>query len=371
MIPVQLQTMKHNKYSHLKIFGFPDKIRSFQAGKVTAPLYVRIKPTNRCSHACHWCVYSDGHTRPKDRPEEHLLSHMHETMLERDVMPFEKAIELIDDLAGMGTKAVTFSGGGEPLMHPRIVEIMDHALDEDIDLSIITNGQSLSGAREVVLYRAKWVRISIDYTSAAQMAKSRNVPEAFFGKVMDNIFHFALNKKPECDLGVNFIVTRENHLSLVPFAKELKKIGVENIRFSPVYLEGFNEYHLPIKEAVEVQLSALQGICDDRFTINSFYDIDSASKKPSRPFSRCLYMQTVPVVGADLGVYACHNTAYSKHGLIGSIRDQSFRDLWFSEAAAKIFAEFNPSAVCNHECANHSKVELFNQLADASTDNFV
>lgn len=364
--------MIHNKYSHLKIFGFPEKIAAFQAGRITAPIYVRIKPTNRCSHACHWCVYSDGHTRPKDRPELHLQSGMHEAMKERDVMLREKALELIDDLADMGVKAVTFSGGGEPLLHPNITEIMERTHEAGMDLSIITNGQALTGERATMLGFGKWVRISMDYTNAEQMAASRNVPgEKSFNQVMDNIQHFAINKIPDCDLGVNFIVTRENHADLIPFAGTLKSVGVENIRFSPVYLQGFREYHEPIKAAVEKQLQYLQKFCTPKFTINSFYDIESPSKQPVRPFTRCLYMQTVPVVGADLNVYACHNTAYSEHGKIGSIAHRSFRDLWFSPEAKAVFDGLNPSAVCNHECANHSKVELFNQLANASSDNFV
>lgn len=363
--------MKHNKYSTLKIFGFPEKIRSFREGRLSAPIYVRIKPINRCMHACHWCVYSDGHTRPKDRPELHLQSGMHETMKEADSISLGKVHEILGSLSSMGTKAITFSGGGEPLMHPQIVGMMMQTLDYDLDLSIITNGQALSGVRAEVLAHAQWVRVSMDYANADQMAASRNVPERFFQEVIDNLEAFACLKDPGCDLGVNFIVTRENHKDLVPIAHELKRVGVENIRFSPVYLAGFQAYHLPIHHAVEQQLRDLQSICDDRFTINSFYDIASPSKLPTRPFHRCLYLQTVPVVGADLNVYACHNTAYSEHGLLGSIRDQSFEDFWFSPEAWERMQALDPSKVCNHECANHAKVELFNQLAEASSDNFV
>jgi MoaA/NifB/PqqE/SkfB family radical SAM enzyme len=364
--------MKHNKYSHLKIFQFPKKIRSFQYGLITAPLYVRIKPTNRCSHACHWCVYSDGTTRPKDRLEEHLQSHMHETMAERDQMPFKKAVELILDLAKMGVKAVTFSGGGEPLIYPGIEYIISHATARGLDVSIITNGQSLVGAKAYALRAARWVRVSMDYSDADQMVASRNVPARFFEEVIENMRTFAKYKKRSCDLGVNFIVTRENHTSLIEAASLLKSIGVENVRFSPVYLEAFREYHAPIAKAVNYQLAEIgASIVDEGFTVNSFYELDSPSKIPHRPFHRCLYMQTVPVVGADLNVYACHNTAYSKHGLIGSIRDRTFSELWFSEEAKKAFGDLDPSKVCNHECANHAKVELFNQLADASSDNFV
>ena len=138
-----------------QIFSFPDKIASFRDDIITAPIYVRIKPTNICNHACRFCVYSDGTTRPKDRPDLHLQAGMHTSMNERDVMPRDKALELIEDLSNIGTKAVTFSGGGEPLLHKDIVEIMTKTLSSGLDLSIITNGQLLAGER-----RKYWARQS-------------------------------------------------------------------------------------------------------------------------------------------------------------------------------------------------------------------
>ena len=134
--------MKQNKYSDFKIFSFPEKVESFRTGNITAPIYVRIKPINICQHACRFCTYSDGSTRKKDRPDLHLQSGMHTAMNERDTMPKEKALQLMDDLGAIGTKAITFSGGGEPLLHRDISVIMGRAIDVGLDLSIITNGQS-------------------------------------------------------------------------------------------------------------------------------------------------------------------------------------------------------------------------------------
>jgi dTDP-4-dehydrorhamnose reductase len=37
-------------------------------------------------------------------------------------------------------------------------------------------------------------------------------------------------------------------------------------------------------------------------------------------------MQTVPVIGADLKVYACHNKAYDHTGEIGSLKDKNFNN---------------------------------------------
>lgn len=363
--------MKQNKYSDYKIFAFPEKVQSFREGKVTAPLYVRIKPINRCNHACHWCVYSDGTLRPKDRPDKHLKAGMHETMKEQDIMPTEAAIGLIDDLADIGVKAVTFSGGGEPLLHKDIASIMSRTIDNKIALSIITNGQLLNNDRADILGHAKWVRVSMDYTSAQQMVNSRNVPERFFTGVLKNLEIFSKNKQKSCDIGINFIITRDNYEGIVPFAKQLKDCGVENVRFSPVYVTNFKQYHEPIASRVIEQLAECQSFCDENFSINTTYDLDSPSKSAVRPFNRCLYAQTTCVVGADLNIYACHNTAYSKHGLIASIKDRKFSDAWFSEEVKEWHDKFRPCNVCHHECANHNKVALYEKLATDSYDAFV
>ena len=82
-------------------------------------------------------------------------------------------------------------------------------------------------------------------------------------------------------------------------------------------------------------------------------------------------MQTVPVIGADQNVYACHNKAYDNTGLMGSIKDQSFKQMWFSDATKKYMETFNARQKCMHECSNDRKNIIINQVLDASTDNFV
>ena len=109
-----------NKYSDKKIVWFPEKLQSFVDGEITAPLYVRVKPLNRCNHKCFWCVYHE--------PD---LSQMHNDMRVKDMIPMDKMYEILDDFVDMGVKAVTYSGGGEPLMHPNTAEYLQAALDRD------------------------------------------------------------------------------------------------------------------------------------------------------------------------------------------------------------------------------------------------
>jgi MoaA/NifB/PqqE/SkfB family radical SAM enzyme len=386
------QGLRNNIYSDLKIVEFPAKLASFREGKITAPIYVRVKPINKCNHACRWCVYKadrrpDAVQSPNSKVQsamEVMASDMHLDMVEQDVMPRAKMIEVLDDFQTMGVKAVTYSGGGEPLLHANSVEFMEHTLKCGIDLSIITNGQLLSGDRAAALAYAKWVRVSMDYTTGAQMARTRVVPERLFDQVLENLQTFARLKRPGCDLGVNFIVHRDNcgasrdgevlcpsNKPLVAFAERLKDLGVENVRFSPMYVPGFVEYHAPIREWVEKQLKECQNFTGPTFSVNTTYDLHNPAHSPERGYTRCFFMQTVPVVGADQNVYACHNKAFDKKGLIGSIREQRFAELWFSEAARAVFETLNPQCDCRHQCANDSKNRHIMNLVNAARDNFV
>lgn len=375
--------MRNNHYSDLKIAQHPDKLQSFVDGVITAPLYVRVKPINLCNHACSWCIYKSDRKADLRKPEhmDSVPTSMHTDMKEADVIPTRKMIEVLDDFRDMGVKAITFSGGGEPLLHKDIVLFMARCLQNGIDLSIITNGQLLSGAKAQILAHAKWVRVSMDYTNAAQMARSRVVPERMFDEVMKNLQAFAQIKNADCDLAVNYIVHRENCDGLTEFAVRLfQECGVENIRFSPMYCDDFVAYHEPIREKVEAQLRAIsEWLNEPKYTyrrargwsVNTTYNLTSPAHSPERAYSRCYFMQTVPVVGADQKVYACHNKAYDATGCIGSIADKSFKDLWFSAEAKAFFEKLNPKCDCRHQCANDSKNRHIQNLITTAADHFI
>jgi MoaA/NifB/PqqE/SkfB family radical SAM enzyme len=366
--------MRNNKYSDLKIVGFPEKLESFREGRITAPVYVRVKPINRCNHDCFFCVYAQSNRKEIPNTEQgldHVVSQMHEDMNEADVMPTAKMLEVLDDFRDMGVRAITFSGGGEPLMHKDIVMFMQRTLEYGIDLSIITNGQLLRGDRATMLAHAKWVRVSVDYTTAEQMALSRRVPLRMFDDIIDNLRNFAAIKDAGCDLAVNYIIHRENYKGLVPFTRLLKEAGVNNVRFSPMWIPDFMQYHEPIKDEVNSQLREAQSLVDDDFSVNSTFDLNSNAHSPERAYTRCYFMQTVPVVGADQKVYACHNKAYDHTGCIGSIADKRFKELWFSAEAKLFFETLNPKCSCCHQCANDSKNKHIMNLLGTSYDNFV
>ena len=106
------------------------------------PVLVHLIPMRRCNLACRYCNEYDGVSAPVPLPE----------MLRR-----------VDLLAGLGTSAITISGG-EPLMHPDLDAVVARIRSRGMVVTMITNGYHLSPERIERLNRAglDHLEISID-----------------------------------------------------------------------------------------------------------------------------------------------------------------------------------------------------------------
>jgi MoaA/NifB/PqqE/SkfB family radical SAM enzyme len=346
-----------NKYSDHKILWRTDKLSALLAGEVTPPVHVRLKPTNRCPHDCWYCAY---------KPE---ISGMHGNAARDQELPSEKLIEVLEDLRDMGVRAVTFSGGGEPLAHPAIAEALDNALAYGLDVGIITNADTVPEAAWDALLRVKWVRVSADYSSAEEMERSRGADAVSFARVMNNVERL-VRERPRNNVGVNYVVTRDNCMRLSAAAFHWKRAGADLIRFSPVWVRDFAEYHrdlwdLALREIAEARVV----FGDDAFEVHDSYR--STGLEERREYGRCWWQEVNPVVAADGCVYRCHNTAYTDHGLLGYLDKRRFCDVWGMTATRTAMQGFDPSGACRHQCANDAKNRLIRDTLEAWGDNFV
>jgi len=350
------------RYGGLKIVWHSDKLKSFVEDRVTAPIHVRLKPTNRCNHKCSFCSYD---------PSQGDITVRDEMFHREDEIPREKLLEILDDLKDMGVMAVTFSGGGEPLLHPNIVEALQKVKDSGVKYAIITNGQLLNEERAELLKDANWVRISTDASDAESFSQIRKVPEEWFHVLTENIRNFAKIKNPRCELGINFVVHEQNADQVYRSAGHFKSLGVNHIKITPMWIQNFMEYHKPLNEDVLKQIAkAKEDFEDENFSIYDTYKGDfSGASLSERVYPRCFVMQMNPAIGANSKVYFCHDKAYASTGVLGSIKDKSFKELWFSEEAKKIFKEFDPRQGCQHHCAGDSKNELVNSFIDCYGDD--
>ncbi|SDB60094.1 radical SAM protein [Butyrivibrio sp. INlla16] len=353
---------KATPYSNLKIFAHAEALNKIGNGERIAPIYIRIKPTNYCNHRCYYCSYADSALGLRD------------SVNKQDQIPWDKMQEIINDMGDMGVKAVTFSGGGEPLVYPHIVQAMEGMLDKKIDLSIITNGQLLKDEKAEVLTKAKWVRVSFDSANAATYARTRSIPESAFEETCENLKHFAKIKGNDCELGVNFVINHENADQVLEMAKLTKQLGVNHIKFAARVTKDLFEYHAPFKESVIEQLHKAEELNGDGFRVINKYegDFDSALVF-SRKYDKCYINRIFCVIAADSKVYFCHDKAYVASGVVGDLVDRSFKDLWFDPEVVKRYKEFDACKECNHHCVYDDRNELLNTFfsLDKKHINFI
>jgi MoaA/NifB/PqqE/SkfB family radical SAM enzyme len=337
-------------YSKLKIFNFKDKLDSLPAenNKILPPLHIRIKPTNICGHNCWYCAYrTDNLQLGKD-------------MVKADYIPKEKMMEIVDDVIDMGVNAVTFSGGGDPFYYPYLLDAVKKLSHSPVKFASLTNGARLEGElAEIFAHSATWLRVSMDGWDDDSYADYRKVKSGEFTRVMKNMEKF---KKlgGKCYLGTCLVVDKKNAEHIYDFVRRLKDIGVDSVKVSPCIVsnEGMenNNYHKSIFGLAKEQTKrAIDTLADTNFEIfDSYHELDSKFEKD---YSWCPFLQILPVIGADLNVYSCHDKAYNlKDGLIGSIRDIRFKDFWFSDKNK--FFKINPSVVCNHHCVVNANNKL-------------
>lgn len=355
--------IKATPYSNLKIFSHAEKLNAVKRGERTAPVYIRIKPTNVCNHRCYYCSYADDALALRD------------SVNQRDEIPKEKMLEIIQDLGEMGVKAVTFSGGGEPLGYPYILQTMQSVLDKGIDLSVITNGQLLCGEIAKTLINAKWVRISFDSADAKTYSKVRGIPVESFHKVCSNMEQFSKMKSKDCELGVNFVINHENADQVYQAAKLVRDLGVNHIKYTARITKALDQYHEPFKEkAIEQIHRAIDELVWEGFIIINKYEEDfEFSTVFHRVYSRCFIKELFTVIAADSKVYFCHDKAYVKSGVVGDLKSRSFKELWFSEEVQERYKYFDAEKECRHHCVYDDRNMLLNSFMSLNENhiNFI
>jgi Fe-coproporphyrin III synthase len=332
-------------YSSLKFLRFTDHIEAYRSHRVLAPVHIRIKPTNLCNHDCWYCAYKVDNLG------------LGEDMVEADSIPEDKMAEMVEDIIDMGVRAVTFSGGGEPLLYKTLPQVVERLSKGGVRVATLTNGSNLKGrmAQAFAKY-GTWVRISIDAWDDTSYSKARGVKAKAFSEVVKNMQDFSALKS-KCVLGVSFIVTPENYQHLMEACTIFKEAGVNHVKLSGVVVanEGSrnNQYHAEIMEKVSIQIAKAQSLNDENFTIiNHYHELEERFDKN---YTTCPFLQFLTVIGADCNVYSCQDKAYTKGGQLGSCKEQSFKKFWFSAQNQKRIFALDPSRECSHHCVAHGK----------------
>ncbi|MBT4769360.1 MAG: radical SAM protein [Rhodospirillaceae bacterium] len=333
-------------YSSLKPFRFPGHLEAIRERRLLAPVNIRIKPMNHCNHDCWYCAYRVSNLQ------------LGEDMDVKDQIPRDKMFEIVDDIVDMGVKAVTFSGGGEPLLYKPLPEVIEALAKGGVKIGSLTNGSNLKGkVADAFAKHATWVRVSMEGWDGPSYAKARRIGEDAFDKLIINMRDF-IARQSKCVLGVSLIIGEDNHTHVSDICALLKDVGVNHVKLVGAITSNdgaeFNDYHRKLKPRIDEEIELAKALATEGFAILDHYH--EMEERFDRPYTICPNIQFNPVIGGDCVVYTCHDKAFTKDGTLGSIKDRSFKDFWFSEENRERVYAINPQIHCPHHCADHAKI---------------
>jgi MoaA/NifB/PqqE/SkfB family radical SAM enzyme len=350
-----------NKYSMMKVFHFKDKVDSLprSVDTVLPPLHIRIKPINACNHNCGYCAYRASSLQ------------LGKDMKISDSIPKQKMLEITEDIIDMGVKAITFSGGGEPLFYPHMADVLRRFADSTVQFATLTNGALLKGeVAELFAMHGAWVRISMDGWDNASYTRYRGCPDGEYDRILSNIQSFKKFGGPSY-LGVNYVIDKENVSHIFEASRRVKEAGVDSLKISACVVDNDgaknNAYHKPFYDLAREQIDrVVSELAEPGFEVfDSYHLLDACFEKS---YSWCPFIQVLPVIGADQNVYSCHDKAYNlDEGLIGSIKDVGFKEFWM-KGKGKFF-KINPSRHCNHHCVVNSRNKMLLEYLETDREH--
>lgn len=239
---------------------------SIQRDNRLLPIHIQFLPTNKCNLKCKFCSCSE---RNKS--------------LEID---FELAKALIGKFKATGTKAVTITGGGEPLMYPRFSELLQCFHDASIKIGLVTNGLLLHKSIKENLGVVTWCRISND--------DSRN-----FTKNYQNHLKQVVTTLPSVDWAFSHVVSSKPNVDeiarIINFANcyDFTHVRLVADLFYPEYIN---------MELLAEKLRSL-GVDDSKVIYQG--------RKAFERGNDCYIGYLKPLIGPDAKVYACCGVQYA------------------------------------------------------------
>lgn len=310
--------MQNLSYSQHKVAWHIDSIEALRRGALPVPVHVQLVLSDLCNQDCSFCAYrmSSGLSRE--------LFGTAETHNPNRKIATEKAREIIRDCAALGVKAIQFTGGGEPTVHKDHEELFSLAQNLGMQTALVTNGVKLK-ATDAFL-RMTWIRVSVDAGTAETYASVRGVSDAHWSKAWQNIETVASAYRGT--LGIGFVVTPQNKREIAAAAKLAKQAGAANLRIGAVFSTEGEAYYGDSVAEIREQIAEARQLSAAGFEVIDMFDrrmTDLHDGSPEDPF--CGYQHFTTYIGADLNVYRCCNTAYTKAGTIGSLKGARLADV--------------------------------------------
>ncbi|EKQ55826.1 MAG: putative Fe-S oxidoreductase [Methanobacterium sp. Maddingley MBC34] len=336
------------------------------------PKMAYIYPTYQCSLYCKNCIYKD-----------HIKESQKNDTLDMDLELFKT---ILADLSSLGVMNVELCGGGEPLEHSNINELIEVVLEfrrnKGMNFGILTNGQNISRLDEntVKLLLECFAYIRLSFSEKASY--NRRVREEYFNNLTQLLEYKKKNKKKNNKLmaivGSKLLLTSKNKDELMETVSELLDLGVEHLKVKSIRSQ---EDEPSFEDLIEVG-EELRSLKSEK-SANDILQVDLGKTVYPEGF-KCWINPLSVTIDPYGGIYICYNFHNDPENMmIGKYnRKNSLADFWgkiehvekIRNINTKLVCESDTSCNCRYADYQKTMEELFRERKsskskDASGEN--
>jgi mycofactocin radical SAM maturase len=286
---------------------------------LTAPICVTWEVTFACNLSCEHCLSASGKRKP-------------------DELTYEEAKAMIDDLAAMGVCYINI-GGGEPLMRPDFLELVEYAGEKGLPVQFSTNGTLVTEKMAKRIAAIPHVRVQVSIDGATEEVNDSIRGKGSFAGALRAI---ELLSKENIELSVNMVATRSNFDQIEDLYQIVRghgaKFRVARLRPSGRGIDSYHYLHLTPEQ--NIQLYQWVKAHPDVTTGDSYF-ILSALGEPIPGLNVCGASRATCCITPTGNVYPCA-FLINDDCKVGNIREKPLSQMWID---APLFEKFRTTRV--------------------------
>jgi len=320
-----------NPFKSSKILCHPDRMSNFVKGERVMPVLYEFDLTNRCNHRCIDCI--GWATGEMDRVE--ISTYL--------------ALNIIREISFAGGKAVTFTGGGEPTLHPDFVRILESAKKYHLDIGLMTNGSKINkNLASFLAETCSWVRISLDAWDDESFSVTHRV--SGFDKICEGI-KILSSFRERCTVGVGFLTNAYTSNGMFKATKLVKELGADYIQFRPYHNDPTSVLNTIIYCRNYCEDKNFKVLCNEDKYKQMHEGVDD------RGYDKCYANTFVGIITADANMYPCCHLRGIKKYIYGSLNKNGILEILNSENRDKVDATLD-FTYCPRLC----KLDHYNKI---------
>lgn len=308
----------------LKVLQHADRLAAIQAGRTPAPVNVEIDLSNRCSLGCAWCHFAYTHTRgPLAGAQKPAGATSGGDLFNTDLL-----LRVGVDLANAGVRSTTWTGGGEPTLHPDFDRIVTAW---PLPQGIYTHGGHIDRGRARLLkHRLSWVYVSLDECNPADYKNSKGVDR--FNDVLDGVRRLVA-ADGGATIGVGFLLHKGNYRRVFDMTRlALEQLGADYVQFRPAVRYLTDKPAVPAEDAAWIQ-DALVYLQHPTLANNPAVYAETDRFRQyldwtGHGYGTCYWSQLQAVITPDGRVWTCVNRREYAGSELGNLNNRPFSAIW-------------------------------------------